>query len=147
MTTRIVDVGSSNLLPNLTSATKAETEASDPYQDMLWMSVLRSLSAYQMYRQHVQDRVNAEDVVMFLMQDKQFPRAVTYCLLQVKNCISELTNNTIALRKVNKVLRHVQKANVPSLLSKGLFQHVDELQIEIAETHNQIVDTWFLPRT
>lgn len=146
MTTRIVDVGSSNLLPNLASAIKAENEVDDPYQDMLWMSVLRSLSAYQMYRQHVQDRVNAEDVVMFLMQDKQFPRALTYCLLQVKNCLNELTHNEKALRQVNKVLRHAQKGNIPKLLSGGLFQHIDELQIEIAEIHNQIVDAWFLPR-
>jgi len=146
MTTRIVDVGSSNLLPDLAAAKNADNEVGDPYQNMLWMSVLRSLSAYQMYRQHVQDRVNAEDVVMFLMQDKEFPRAVTYCLLQVKNCISELTHNKKALRQVNKVLRHAQNGNIPKLVSRGLFQHIDELQIEIAEIHNQIVDAWFLPR-
>ncbi len=146
MTTRIVDVGSSNLLPDLTALNSVESENTDPYQDILWMSVLRSLSAYQMYRQHVQGRVNAEDVVKFLMQDKQFPRAVSYCLLQVKNGIEELSHNEKALRQVNKVLRHVQKGNIPKLLSRGLFQHIDELQVEIAQIHDRIADAWFLPR-
>lgn len=144
MTTRIVDVGSGTLLPALHSKKTTESEA-DHYQDLLWMSVLRSLSAYQMYRQHVQDRVNAEDVVMFLLQDEQFPRSVSCCLIRLKSFIGEFSNNHRALRQVNKVLRQVQTGKIPKLLAGGLFQYVDELQIEIADIHNQIVDTWFLP--
>jgi len=68
MTTRIVDVGSSSLLPELIPESGVELESAEPYQDMLWMSVLRSLSGYQMYRQNVENRVNAEDVVKFLLQ-------------------------------------------------------------------------------
>lgn len=146
MTTRIVDVGSSSLLPDLTPSDGKESDAIEPYRDMLWMSVLRSLSAYQMYRQNVQDRVNAEDVVMFLLQDDEFPRAVVYCLSQVKTCIKELSNHDKALKQVAKVLAQANNASVPKLLSKGLFQYIDELQIEIARIHDQIVAAWFLPR-
>ncbi|MEX2131005.1 MAG: alpha-E domain-containing protein, partial [Pseudohongiellaceae bacterium] len=66
MSTRIVDVGSSNLLPGVPLAGETDKPRNEPYENILWMSVLRSISAYQMYRQHVRDRVNAEDVVMYL---------------------------------------------------------------------------------
>ena len=147
MTTRIVDVGSSSLLPDLVPESAAENEPSEPYQDMLWMSVLRSLSAYQMYRQNVKDRVNAEDVVMFLLQDEEFPRAVSYCLNQVKDCIQELSSNTKALRQVGKTLRTTRQADIPKLLSNGLFKYIDELQVDIANIHDQISAAWFLPRS
>ena len=98
MTTRIVEVGSFNLLPNLSKVSGADNDALKPYQDTLWMSVLKSLSAYQMYRQHVQDRVNGKDVVKFLLQDEQFPRALSYCLIRVENSLSELTNNNKAIK-------------------------------------------------
>lgn len=146
MTTRIVDVGSGNLLPAMVTGGPGESDANEAYQDMLWMSVLRSLSGYQMYRQNVKDRVNAEDVVMFLLQDKQFPRSVTYCLSQVDECFSELSNNARASRQVQKLMRLTRKAHIPQLLSGGLFQYIDELQVEIALVHNEIASAWFLPR-
>jgi uncharacterized alpha-E superfamily protein len=145
MTTRIVDVGSSSLLPDLNTDGKADGDPSEPYQDMLWMSVLRSLSAYQMYRQNVKDRVNAEDVVKFLLQDKEFPRAVAFCLERLKGCINELTDKDKALRQVRKVVRKTNQADIPALLSNGLFQYIDDLQVEIAGIHDRIAKTWFLP--
>jgi uncharacterized alpha-E superfamily protein len=145
MSTRIVDVGSSSLLPELGLDGSPQKDSSEPYQDMLWMSVLRSLSAYQMYRQNVQDRVNAEDVVKFLLQDEEFPRALSYCLNQVKDCIEELSNNSRAKSKVDDVLRMARRANVPKLLSNGLFKTVDDLQVGIAGIHVEIASAWFLP--
>jgi uncharacterized alpha-E superfamily protein len=146
MTTRIVDAGSGSLIPELSLDSSKVRDSSDPYQDTLWMNVLRSLSAYQMYRQHVKDRVNAVDVVTFLLKDREFPRAVTYCLTQAMESMDELSNNTRALSQTGKALRKARKANIPRLLSRGLFQYIDELQVEIAAIHDQIASAWFLPR-
>ena len=111
------------------------------------MNVLRSLSAYQMYRQNVKDRVNAEDVVMFLLQDEEFPRAVAFCLDQLKDSIKELSSNAKALRQVGRAQRKTQQADIPKLLSNGLFEYIDELQVEIAGIHDEISKAWFLPRS
>ena len=144
MTTRIVDVGSGSLLPNLTNVAEADKPKAEPYENILWMSVLRSISAYQMYRQHVRDRVNGEDVVMYLLQDEQFPRAVVHCLIQSQSCIDDLPNHTKALTQVAKALRHAREAKIEALLAGGLFQYIDELQVEIAAIHEHIASTWFL---
>lgn len=144
MSTRIVDVGSGNLLPDLQSSGEVDKPRNEPYENILWMSVLRSISAYQMYRQHVRDRVNGEDVVMFLLQDEQFPRAVVHCLIQTQNCIDDLPNHDEALKQVAKALRHAREAKIDSLLKGGLFQYIDELQVEIAAIHDRIASTWFL---
>lgn len=145
MTTRIVDVGSGSLLPDMTRRAEGDINPAEPYENILWMSVLRSISAYQMYRQHVRDRVNAEDVVMFLMQDTQFPRAVVHCLQHVQNCIAKLPNHENAQRQVAAALRRAQDARIPTLLADGLFQFIDELQVEVATIHEQVAGTWFLP--
>lgn len=145
MTTRIVDVGSLSLLPVLEAGAPPDIDTSQPYQDTLWMSVLRSLSAYQMYRQNVKDRVNAKDVVKFLLQDPEFPRAVAYCLEQLKDCVNELSGKDRAIRQVRRALRKIKKAQIEELLADGLFQYIDELQVEIAGIHEQIAKAWFLP--
>jgi len=144
MATRIIDVGSGNLLPE-TDMAKKQPVANEPYENTLWMNILRSLTAYQMYRQHVRHRVNGEDVVRFLLQDNDFPRSATHALTTITKVLVHLPKNTKAVRQVNKTLRIMKKGNINKLLDSGLYQYLDDLQIEIATIHGCIADTWFLP--
>ena len=148
MTTRIVDVGSGNLLPTLSDRDtneNAPTDINDPYAGTLWMNILRSLSAYQMYRQHVKHRVNAEDVVAYLLQDDEFPRATTHALITLTHVLKKLPNNIKVAKQVEKTLRFVRKGKIGQLLDNGLLKYIDDLQLEIAAIHHKIADTWFLP--
>ena len=144
MATRIIDVGSGNLLTKIgVGANPAESNES--YENTLWMNILRSLTAYQMYRQHVKHRVNGEDVVRFLLQDDDFPRAATHVLTTITKVLKHLPNNTKAAKQVDKTLRIIGRGNIGKLLDAGLFQYLDDLQVEIAKIHTSIADTWFLP--
>lgn len=144
MATRIIDVGSGNLLPEIGTG-KVPTEANEPYENTLWMNILRSLTAFQMYRQHVKHRVNGEDVVRFLLQDDDFPRAATHVLTTITKVLKHLPNNAKAAKQVSKTLRTLEKGNISKLLDAGLFQYIDDLQVEIAKIHTSIAETWFLP--
>lgn len=144
MTTRVVDVGSYNLLPSL-SEQELETEAIEPYENILWMNILRSQSAYQMYRQHVRQRVNAVDVVKFLLQNEEFPRGTAHNLTTLVKVLDKLPNNGKVLRQVNKTRRIVHGGDMEALLRKGLLQYTDDLQVEMASIHHMIARTWFLP--
>lgn len=142
MTSRIVDVGASRILPKA----YADDSASEPYSNILWMSVLRSLSGYQMYRQHVLDRVNSDDVVMFLLQDPMFPRAVEHCLIQLNECFAHLPNSDEALHSVAALRRQLKTADFEALMEDGLHDYIDTVQSEIGQIHQSIAATWFLPQ-
>lgn len=144
MTTRIVDAGLVNLVPHLSIG---GTEVLEPYDNILWMSVLRSLSGYQMYRQHVRDRVNADAVVKFLLQNEDFPRAVARCLKQLEQCVWAMPNCEKVLPPIMKAQQMLDEADLSQLLEKGLHEYIDELQMEIGNLHFKIAETWFLPVT
>ena len=93
MTTRIVDAGSSNLLPDLEIEVD-DPESREPYENILWMNILLSQSAYQMYRQHVREPVKAEEVVRFLLQSEEFPRATSHNLTTVTKVLEKLPNSS-----------------------------------------------------
>lgn len=143
MTTRIVDAGSGNLLAPLVG--DDEEVMPRPYENILWMNVLRSLSAYQMYRQNVRDRVRGEDVVKFLMQDEKFPRAVEHNLTTLTKVLAKLPNSGKVKWQVDKARRMVREADLAAYLDSGLLKYIDELQQEIASIHFKIAETWFLP--
>ncbi len=144
MTTRIVDVDSQKLMPEL-EVEDAEPEAREPYENILWMNVLRFSSAYQMYRQHVRERINGEDVVRFLLQNEQLPRSAAHNLTTMTKVLRNLPNSNKVNWQVNKTRKLVRDADVNRLLRRGLVRHLDIVQKEIAQVHFKIADTWFLP--
>lgn len=148
MTTRIVDVRSANLLarPNQTQTAqptaKVEGEQ-DPFESIQWMSVLKSLSAYQMYRQQVRLRVGGPDVLKFLLQNESFPRATAFCLKQLEYRLSTLPRNGAALTAIATLKQKLSGAAMPELAREGLHDFVDHLQIGFGEIHDQIAATYF----
>ncbi len=136
MATRQIDVGAIRLLER--------REGPEPYEGLLWTSVLRSQSGFQMYRQHVKRRINGPDVVRFLLQDVPFPRSVAHALTQSEVALDRLPHNEIPLRVAMQARRHVLDANVDKLIAtEGLHAFMDKLQLEIAGLHVAIAECWF----
>ncbi len=137
MTTRTVDVGCLSLL-------NPEGVGITEYENILWMNVLQSVSGYQMYRQHVQDRVNGEDVVDFLLKNRKFPRAVAHCLSKVDECCNQLPRSDNPLREINQAQRNLDQNDVIRLLNEGqLHDYIDVIQKDLAEIHGELQRTWF----
>jgi uncharacterized alpha-E superfamily protein len=139
MTSRILDVRSANLLPK----GEESNVTLSPFDNIQWMSVLKSLTAYQMYRQHVRLRVRGEDVLKFLLQDSEFPRTVFHCLNVVELCLSGLPKNDQPKRGIARLQRQIQSANVQQLAHQGLHEFIDALQIGLANVHAAIATTYF----
>lgn len=165
MTTRILDVRSANLLPRAgqpvtlkqeqeqeqgraesgqTQGTTLEQQEQNPFESIQWMSVLKSLSAYQMYRQQVRLRVGGPDVLKFLLQDESFPRAVSFCLKQLEICLQELPKNAAPLAAIDALKQRLNAAAVPELAHEGLHEFIDEFQIGLGELHDRIASTYFM---
>ncbi len=152
MTTRILDVRSGNLLSHGAGQTPTsaqvqsaalEKEEQDPFESIQWMSVLKSLSAYQMYRQQVRVRVSGPDVLKFLLQDEYFPRAVAFCLRQLEICLKKLPRNEASLAALAGLRQKLNAATVPELSREGLHDFIDEMQIGFGDLHDQIAAAYF----
>ncbi|MCB1906389.1 MAG: alpha-E domain-containing protein [Rhodocyclaceae bacterium] len=138
MTTRILDVRSANLLPR-------SPEVLTPLENLQWMSVLKSLSAHQMYRQRVRNRVRGPDVVRFILQDADFPRSVYRCL-------DDLCRTFTALPRHHDVVDTTAASRDALLAASGdelarapdhLHEFVDGVQIGFQHIDDAIRGTWF----
>lgn len=136
MTSRIVDVGAASVQKRVGTALAA-------YENILWMNVLMSLSAYQMYRQQVRERVNGPDVVRFLLHDNAFPHAIAFGVDALEHALGQLPRSRLPLQANRRLLQKLGRANPDTLLGEGLHAFIDELQIEFAALHASVVSTWF----
>lgn len=136
MTTRIVDVGTAETAVDASGDFEA-------FSNILWMAVLKSLSAYQMYRRHVRSRVSGPEVVDFLLGNEEFPRSVVHCLDQLDACVTRLPRGDACSRSLAGLRRRLFRADVVALLDAGLHEFVDDLQAGLAASHDDIVSAWF----
>jgi len=136
MTTRIIDVRSGDLLEN-------EHEAITPYENIQWMSVLKSLTAYQMYRRSVQVRVSRPYVLSFILKDRNFPRAVTHTLGEVEACLANLPRNKELKKELAELQQFVLDADPAILRQNELHKFIDSLQLKLMQYHEMLAATYF----
>ncbi len=135
MTTRILDVGVATL--------QEHDGSSSALLSTLWINVLRSLSAYQMYRRHVRAAVNGLDVATFLLRDAQFPRAVRYCVDELAAALGRLPRAEAALTAVARISRMLTETDPKAIDRAELHGFLDDLQLELGHLHGAIASTWF----
>ncbi|MEH6640879.1 alpha-E domain-containing protein [Vreelandella glaciei] len=139
MTTRIVDVRSASLLPQ-------NPEELLPFENLQWMSVLKSLTAYQMYRQQVRLRVRGPDVLRFLLQDPNLPRSIACSLETLGHELTLLPRQDRPAATVSLVRADVVDADIQALAHSPSKLHafIDELQIGFAAIHDTLSATYFV---
>lgn len=136
MTTRIIDVRSSDLLTD---------DHSDllPYQTVQWISVLKSLSAFQMYRRHVRSRVSGPAVVRFLLSDLAFPRSARFCLYQAQTRLGRLPAPGACADQLQNAISVLSDADFNQLSGHRLSEFLDRMQIELARFNDALRVRYF----
>jgi len=135
MSTRIIDVGSEGLI--------GENGEESPYRNVLWISVLQSLSAHQMYRLNVQRNVSSADVLEFLLQNTVFPRSVAHTLEQLEGSVKQLPHHRPALNAVRRVQRKLKNADCSELAGEDLHDFIDRMQGRFGDIHQALATSWF----
>ncbi len=136
MTTRIIDVRSASLLPDM-------AEELTPFENLQWMSVLKSLTAYQMYRRGMRLRIRRPDVLKFLLQEERFPRALSHTLHEAENCLNSLSHNEKPLLLLTRLQRKLKSAKPDELMQKKLHEFIDVMQLGLISISDSIEKTYF----
>lgn len=134
MTTRILDVAS--------MVARSDELGEDP----IWLSILSSLSATQMYRRYRRERVNGPDTLAYLLHDQRFPRAVAFCLDEIESTLRYLPESNVTLRSIRSARVCLCDVDVVDLLEPGaLAPYLDQLQATLAPIHDSISRLWAPP--
>ena len=136
MTSRILDVRSGSLMaggPEL-----AERE---------WISVLRSLIAFRMYRLHVNRPVRGAHVLAYLLNDPDLPRAYRYCLDRIGDCLGRLGSPDEPRAAMASLLARLDGADLEALARDrgALHEFIDGLQIGLSGVSGAIGTRFFPP--
>jgi uncharacterized alpha-E superfamily protein len=115
------------------------------HENTLWMAVLKSQSAYQMYRQFAHRRVARRDVLDFLVKNELFPRSMLHCLHRLAGSLAGLPLHEKVYEPVARLADRIGNTDLAAFEGPPLHEWIDGLQVEFNQIHEEIESTWFLP--
>jgi len=143
-TSRIVDVKYFVLLPNL-------DDIGSPLDDIQWAALLRSASGFTMYRQKY-GRIKPENVVQFLVLDREFPRSTLWCVTKARESLHAISGTPAGMfrnpaeQRMGQLYGDLAYAGVESIFSTGLHEFLDDLQRRLNLVGDAVFDTFFAMR-
>jgi uncharacterized alpha-E superfamily protein len=140
-TSRILDVKYFLLLPQ-------PTDVGTTLDALHWGALLRSASAFEMYRKRY-GAITPAKVVEFLLLDRSFPRSVRYCLAKAERSLHAITGAATgtwtngAERELGRLNAELSYADTKEVLSRGLHEYIDDLQLRLNYVSHSVFETFF----
>ncbi len=145
-TARIIDVKYFILLPSL-------EYIGTPFDHILWGSILRSASAFEMYRKR-HGQVAPDPIIEFLVLDPDFPRAIHHCLIMAEQSLRNISGTmrgrftNRAEKVLGRLLSDIDYITVEDIKSMGLHEFLDDLQTQLNKVGDVAYETFFsIPAT
>jgi uncharacterized alpha-E superfamily protein len=140
-TSRILDVKYYVLLPRV-------SDVGTPLDTNQWAALLKSASALDMYRQKY-GRIAPPQVAEFLILDRNFPRAMHFCLHRAELSLMAITGGapaatrTSAEQRLGRLRAELDYADIREIIGGGLHEFIDAFQTKLNAVGAAIHETFF----
>ncbi len=139
-TSRVMDVKYHILLTT-------HQQVGGPLDLMQWAALLKSVSAYDMYRKKY-GKLTALNISEFLILDKQFPRSILCCLIHAEKSLQEITGNTAgfsceAEKQLGKLKSELEFIDIEDIFEIGLHEYLDGFQQRLNAVSVGLYDSFF----
>ncbi len=143
-TSRVLDVKYFLLLPSV-------QDVGSPLDDIQWAALLRTTSGLEMYRKRF-GRIDPRRVVEFLVLDREFPRAILYCIEASRQSLHAISGSTlgtfcnVAEQQLGQLHAELAYASTDAIVSGGLHEFLDGTQTRLNLVGDAVFDTFFALR-
>ena len=143
-TSRILDVKYFLLLPTV-------QDVGTTVDDVEWAAVLRSASAFEMYHKK-HGRIAPSRIVEFLLLDREFPRAIHFCLISARESVHAITGTPPGMFRspveqlFGLLCSEMAYAQIDDIIAGGLHEYLDTLQTKLNQVGQHIQETFFAAR-
>jgi uncharacterized alpha-E superfamily protein len=139
-TTRLLDINYHRLMR---SPEGAQVDASQ------WNAVLRSAAGYHAFRRAYPSGMEPAKVAGFLLFDPGFPRSVAVCVREMADLfrgltsLPDLSGAPVRMGALEALRRSSGATDVNRVLTTGLHEFLDQLQLQLIRLTNDLGSTFF----
>ncbi len=130
---------------------RSASDVGSPIDEIQWAAVLRSASAFEMYRKR-HGRIDPAHIVQFLLLDAGFPRAARFCLNSARESLHAITGTPAggfrnAPEKLfGQLCSDLAYTQVEEVIQGGLHEYLDVFQTRMNRVSAGIYEEFFALR-
>ncbi len=143
-TSRILDVKYFILHPN-------DSHIGSTLDVVQWSALLESTSALHAYRKEF-GRIEPQSVAAFLIFDKNFPRALRFCIQQAQSSLHEITGTPLGevsnpvTERFASLRNQLRETTIGEVFAFGLHEFIDSFQSRVNELGTEMFHAFFETR-
>ncbi|HZR16268.1 MAG TPA: alpha-E domain-containing protein [Verrucomicrobiae bacterium] len=127
---------------------RSADDVGSAFDDIQWTAVLRSASAFEMYRKR-HGRISPQGVVEFLILDREFPRAIQFCLVAARDSLHAISGTALGTfrylpeKLLGQLCSDLSFISLEEIINQGLHEYLDDLQTKVNAVGAGIFETFF----
>jgi uncharacterized alpha-E superfamily protein len=134
-TSRFLDIGYFNF------KSVSDIKTVNPQDLLVWSAVLKSVSAFNMYRQQYKS-LRQENIIEFLIKDRDFPRAICHSIKKAEYAIYRISGtrpqdsySNQAEKAITQLKHEIDFTETNEIIKYGLHKYLNDFQVK-----NNIID-------
>ena len=113
------------------------------YLTLEWINILKSISAFQAYRQHSKKDISILDIIEFFLNTKIFPRSINWNLNQIERAIFRISKKNDLTKNIKEIQRDVNNFKVKSDDLDNFLIFLEKIQKKIVNLDNLVQKKYF----
>lgn len=142
-TSRFLDIGYFNF------NSVADAKTVNPQDLLIWSAVLKSVSAFNMYRQQYKS-LKQENIIEFLIKDRDFPRAICHSIKKAEYAIYRISGtrpqdsySNEAEKAISQLKHEIDFTENSEIIKYGLHKYLNDFQVKNNNIDQEIFKVYF----
>jgi uncharacterized alpha-E superfamily protein len=112
------------------------------YLTLEWINILKSISAFQAYRQYSQQDISISDIINFFLKTDTFPRSISWNLNQIERATYRISKKNDLIKNVKEIKADINKYKIKTndldnflFFLEKMLKKLDDLNTKIQKNY------------
>jgi uncharacterized alpha-E superfamily protein len=113
------------------------------YLTLEWINILKSISAFQAYRQHSQQDISISDIINFFLKTDTFPRSINWNLNQIERATYRISKKSDLIKNVKEIKIGINKYKIKTNDLDNFLFFLEKMLKKLDDLNSKIHKNYF----
>jgi uncharacterized alpha-E superfamily protein len=113
------------------------------YLTLEWINILKSISAFQAYRQYSQQDISISDIINFFLKTDTFPRSINWNLNQIERATYRISKKNDLLQNIKEIKVGINKYKIKTDELDSFLFFLEKMLKKLDDLNDKIQKNYF----
>ncbi|MDC0632132.1 alpha-E domain-containing protein [Candidatus Pelagibacter sp.] len=113
------------------------------YLTLEWINILKSISAFQAYRQYSQQDISISDIINFFLKTDTFPRSINWNLNQIERATYRISKKNDLLKNIKEIKGGINKYKIKTDELDSFLFFLEKMLKKLDDLNDKIQKNYF----